>query len=155
MDKSLLSHLMVLGHLGRLLHWGVGSRGPVRNSKDEPERAFIKVQTMSNNFTFVTAGGRIRCLQCQAKSKRTKQQCRAPASKGKTKCRFHGGASTGPKTEAGRLRCSEVKIVHGHETRAIQADRSQAIARLQALEALGYALGIMRGPRTRGRKCKV
>ena len=109
---------------------------------------------MSNNFTFVTAGGRIRCHQCQATSKRTKQQCRAPASKGKTKCRFHGGASTGPQTEAGRLRCGEVKTVHGRETRAIRAERSQAIARLQALEALGHALGIMHGPRTRGPKCK-
>jgi len=109
---------------------------------------------MSNNFTFVTAGGRIRCLQCQARSKRTKQQCRAPASKGKTKCRFHGGASTGPKTEAGRQRCADAKTVHGRETRTIRAERSQAIARLQALEALGHALGIMHGPRTRGPKCK-
>jgi hypothetical protein len=30
---------------------------------------------MSNNFTFRTAGGRITCLQCNAKSKRTQQQC--------------------------------------------------------------------------------
>ena len=132
-----------------------GSKGPVRNLKTKPERASMKVQSMSNNFTFVTAGGRIRCLQCLAKSKRTKQQCRAPASKGKTKCRFHGGASTGPKTEAGRLRCGEVKIVHGRETRTIRAERSQAIARLQALEALGHALGIMHGPRTRGPKSKM
>ena len=110
---------------------------------------------MSNNFTFVTAGGRIRCLQCQARSKRTKQQCRAPASKGKTKCRFHGGASTGPKTEAGRQRCADAKTVHGRETRTIRAERSQAIARLQALEALAHALGIMHGPRARGPKCKA
>ena len=110
---------------------------------------------MSNNFTFVTAGGRIRCIQCQAKSKRTKQQCRAPASKGKTKCRFHGGASTGPKTETGRQRCAEVKTIHGRETRSIRTERSQAIARLQALEAIGHALGIMHGPRTRGPKSKI
>ena len=107
---------------------------------------------MSNNFTFVIAGGRIRCLQCQAKSKRTKQQCRAPALKDKTKCRFHGGASTGPSTEAGRQRCAEAKTNHGSETRAIREGRSQTIARLQALEALGHALGIMHGPRTRGPK---
>jgi len=102
--------------------------------------------------TILTLGGRITCPRCQARSKRTKQQCRAPASKGKTKCRFHGGASTGPKTEAGRLRCGEVKIIHGRETRSIRAERSQAIGRLQALEALGHALGIMHGPRTRGPK---
>ena len=102
--------------------------------------------------TILTLGGRITCQRCQAKSKRTKQQCRAPASKGKTKCRFHGGASTGPKTEAGRQRCAQAKTVHGRETRAIRAERSQAIARLQALEALGHALGIMHGPKTRGPK---
>ena len=102
--------------------------------------------------TILTLGGRITCQRCQAKSKRTKQQCRAPASKGKTKCRFHGGASTGPKTEAGRQRCAEAKTVHGRETRSIRAERSHAIARLQALEALGHALGIMHGPRTRGPK---
>ena len=102
--------------------------------------------------TIITLGGRITCPRCQAKSKRTKLQCAAPASKGKTKCRFHGGVSTGPRTEAGRQRCAEAKTVHGRETRAIRAERSQAIARLQALEALGHALGIMHGPRTRGPK---
>jgi len=110
---------------------------------------------MSKNLFFVTAGGCIRCLQCQATSKRTAQQCRAPASKGKTKCRFHGGASTGPKTEAGRQSCAQVKTKHGGETRAIRVARSQGIARLQKLEAIGQELGIMHGPRTRGPKSKV
>jgi len=107
---------------------------------------------MSNNFNFVTAGGRIRCLQCQAKSKRTKLQCRAPASKGKTKCRFHGGASTGPKTPKGRERCAEAKTIHGNETRKARSDRAAAMRRLRALEDLGHALGIMHGPRMPGRK---
>ena len=109
---------------------------------------------MSNNFIFVTAGGRIRCLQCQAKSKRTKQQCRAPASKGKTKCRFHGGASTGPKTEQGRLRCAAAKTIHGQETRDKRHERRLASASLAFLESVGYALGMMSGPRTRGRKSR-
>ena len=107
---------------------------------------------MSNNFTFVTAGGRIRCLQCQAQSKRTKQQCRAPAAKGKTKCRFHGGASTGPKTPEGRQRCAEVKTIHGRETREARTDRRTAMRQLRELEDLGHALGIMHGPRMQGRK---
>ena len=107
---------------------------------------------MSNNFTFVTAGGRIRCLQCQAMSKRTKQQCRAPAVKGKTKCRFHGGASTGPKTPEGRQRCAEAKTVHGGESRKARTERSAAMRRLRALEDLGHALGIIQGARTPGRK---
>ena len=110
---------------------------------------------MSNNFTFVTAGGRIRCLQCIAKSKRTKQQCRAPASKGKTKCRFHGGASTGPKTPEGRQRCAEAKTIHGNETRKARSDRAAAMRRLRALEDLGYAMGIMHGKRTPGKKALI
>ena len=107
---------------------------------------------MSNNFTFVTAGGRIRCLQCQASSKRTKQQCRAPASKGKTKCRFHGGVSTGPKTLEGRQRCAEAKTIHGNETRQARTERSLASARLAVLETVGFCLGLMEGNRTRGRR---
>ena len=107
---------------------------------------------MSNNLTFVTVGGRIRCLQCQAKSKRTKQQCRAPASKGKTKCRFHGGASSGPKTPEGRQRCAEVKTIHGNETRKARTERSLASARLAVLETVGFGLGLMEGNRTRGRR---
>ena len=107
---------------------------------------------MSNNFTFRTAGGRIQCAQCQAKSKRTGVQCRAPASKGMTKCRFHGGKSTGPKTEQGRQRCAEAKTVHGNETTAKRLERSQASARLAVLEMVGHTLGFMHGPRTRGKK---
>ena len=102
--------------------------------------------------TIITLGGRITCPRCQAKSKRTKQQCRAPASKGKTKCRFHGGASTGPQTEAGRQRCAEAKTVHGRETRTIRAERSQASARLSVLEQVGFEIGLMSGKRSRGRK---
>jgi len=107
---------------------------------------------MSNNLTFRTAGGRIKCAQCQAKSKRTGVQCRAPASKGKTKCRFHGGASTGPLTPEGRLRCAAAKTVHGQETTKIRKERRIANARLAVFEMVGHALGFMHGVRNRGRK---
>jgi hypothetical protein len=107
---------------------------------------------MSNNFTFRTAGGRITCIQCNARSKRTGILCRAPAAKGKTKCRFHGGAATGPKTPEGRKRCAEVRLVHGQETTRMRKERSLASARLAMLEMVGHALGFMNGGRTRGRK---
>lgn len=107
---------------------------------------------MSENVTFLTAGGRITCLQCNAKSKRTGNQCRAPAAKGKTKCRFHGGASTGPKTEHGRQRCAEAKTIHGRETRVRRARVSSALARLAQLEAAGRAIGLIVGLKTSGRK---
>ena len=113
-----------------------------------------RCKSMSNNFAFRTAGGRITCRQCNAKSKRTGIQCRAPATKGKTKCRFHGGASTGPKTELGRQHCAEAKTIHGNETRKVRIERSVGMRRLRELEDLGYVLGIMKGSRLPGRKPK-
>ena len=68
------------------------------------------------------------------------------------KCAFHGGKSTGPKTEQGRQRCAEAKTIQGNETRKAQTERARAMRQLRTLEELGYALGIMEGVRTRGRK---
>ena len=107
---------------------------------------------MSKQSKLLTAGGRITCQRCQAMSKRTKQQCAAPASKGKTKCRFHGGASTGPRTPEGRQRCAAAKTIHGFETRQARTERALGMRRLRELEDLGHLLGILRGARTPGRK---
>jgi len=107
---------------------------------------------MSNNFTYVIAGGHITCNQCQAQSKHSRTKCKKPAMKGKRVCRTHGGASTGPKTSEGRQRCAEAKTIHGNETRKARIERAAAMRRLRALEDLGYALGVMYGPRTPGRK---
>ena len=101
---------------------------------------------------FFTLGGRVECNQCQARSSRTKLQCRSPAIKGKRVCKWHGGRSTGPKTEAGRQRCAQVKTIHGRETRGARAERSLASARLAVLEAVGFSIGLMSGGRTRGRR---
>ena len=107
---------------------------------------------MSKQLKLLTAGGRISCDRCQAISKRTMLQCATPASKGKTKCRFHGGASTGPRTEQGRQRCAEAKTIHGFETRQARTERALGMRRLRELEDLGHLLGILRGSRTPGRK---
>ena len=101
---------------------------------------------------FFTLGGRVECNQCQARSSRTKLQCRAPAIKGKRVCKWHGGRSTGPKTEAGRQRCAEAKTIHGRETREARNERSLGSARLAVLEAVGFGIGLMSGGRTRGVK---
>ena len=79
-------------------------------------------------INYTTLGGRVTCTQCNALSKRTRQRCQAPAIKGKTKCRFHGGKSTGARTEEGRARIAVAHTVHGRETRAIQAERSAKLA---------------------------
>jgi hypothetical protein len=101
---------------------------------------------------FFTLGGQIRCNQCQAMSKHSRVQCKKAALKGKRVCRTHGGASTGPKTQQGRQRCADAKTIHSNETRKARIERAEGMRRLRALEDLGYALGIMTGSRTRGRK---
>ena len=42
-------------------------------------------------------------VQCGAR-KKTGQQCKAKAEKGRNRCRFHGGKSTGPKTIDGKIK---------------------------------------------------
>ena len=72
--------------------------------------------------------------------------------KNKRVCRTHGGASTGPRTQQGRQRCAEAKTIHGNENRKARTERAEGMRRLRALEELGYALGVMSGARTPGRK---
>lgn len=100
--------------------------------------------------------GKIQCLRCTAQSSRTGQQCgRAALKDSKTqKCQFHGGRSTGPKTEEGKARIAALHTVHGQETRAKRAERSAASARLSQLEDAAYLLGMITGPRGRGRKAR-
>jgi len=95
------------------------------------EKAKIQLEPM-----MTIAAGRITCSRCQATSKRTKRQCGAPALKGKRVCRFHGGRSTGPKTEDGRKRCASAKTLHGRETRSIREQRKWRMAELKVLELI-------------------
>ena len=98
-----------------------------------------------------TAGGRIRCLRCRAKSKRTGNQCGAPAMAGKFVCATHGGLSTGPKTAEGRARCAAAKTVHGNDTRQARRELSEGLTHLRALEDLARLLEMISGPRSPGR----
>ena len=100
----------------------------------------------------VLAGGRITCLRCSAKSKRTKRQCRGPAIRGKTKCRTHGGASTGPKTQAGKDVIRQAHLKHGEQTLEAKAARSAKDAEMQALEDIMHVMNMTSAKRTRGRK---
>ena len=109
-------------------------------------------KTLHIEQTLKTLGGRVTCQRCQAKSKRTKLQCAAPALKGKRVCKTHGGRSTGPKTETGRQRCAQAKTIHGHDTREARTERSLGSARLAVLESIGFAIGLLRGTKTRGRR---
>lgn len=62
-----------------------------------------------------------------------KRPCRAPAVKGRARCRMHGGASTGPVTPEGRERSRRATLTHGYYTaEAIEARR---LARQETWEA--------------------
>ena len=102
-----------------------------------------------------TAGNRIKCLRCTAKSKRSGLQCARPASKlSKTqKCHMHGGrGNSAPKTEAGRQRVIAAHIKSGRHTKEAKRDQSKASARLARLEDAMHVLGMTTASRTRGRK---
>ena len=104
----------------------------------------------------VTAGGKIKCLRCTAKSSRTKQQCGRPALKSsKTqKCQFHGGRSSGPKTPEGKARIAASHTVHGGESKSARAERSAASCRISRLEDAMHVLGMTDHTRSRGRKAR-
>ena len=100
----------------------------------------------------ITAGGKIACPRCQAMSKRTKNQCGRPALKGKQVCNFHGGKSTGPRTAEGKERSRQAHIKSGLYTKESRLRQSSTSLSLAQYESIGFALGLMNGSRTRGRK---
>jgi len=100
----------------------------------------------------LTAGNKIHCRRCQATSKRTRLQCGAPALSGKNVCRFHGGRSTGPRTEAGKARIAATKTVHGQSTRQARRELSKELVHLAILEQTGRLVGLITGPLSRGRR---
>lgn len=66
--------------------------------------------------------------QCQARSKRSGEQCGNYAISGRRVCKFHGGLTpkhnTGPKTEEGRLRQHMANWKHGMRSKeAIEENR--------------------------------
>lgn len=106
------------------------------------------------NQYIVLAGGKIKCRRCLARSTRTGQQCQRPALRlsQTQKCQFHGGRSTGAKTDEGRQRIANAHYRHGEYSKASRQAYSQASAHLRRLEESMYVLGITTAPRTRGRK---
>jgi len=95
--------------------------------------------------SYTTLGGRVTCTQCDGLSKRTRQRCQAPAIKGRTKCKFHGGRSTGSRTPEGKARQIAANTKHGRETRATREERSAKLAELYELEKEMRRLGMVEG----------
>jgi len=92
------------------------------------------------------------CNRCAAVFKATGQRCTAIAVSGRRTCLGHGGASTGPRTIEGKRKCAAVRTVHGWETTAMRQERSLGTARVAVLESIGFAIGLLKGTKTRGRR---
>ena len=90
--------------------------------------------------------------RCRAFITRKQSCCGKPTVPGKKVCTGHGGLSTGPRTADGLERLAASKLVHGRETRAIRRWRSQISYQLRQKEEELYAIGLIHGPRLRGRK---
>jgi hypothetical protein len=89
-------------------------------------------------------------------SKRSGEQCKKPALKTRRtqKCQFHGGRSTGPKTEAGKARQRAEVIKSGDYTKEAMEDKARSVRVLAALEDVMYVLNMTTVPRSWGRKPK-
>lgn len=92
------------------------------------------------------------CNRCAAVFKATGLRCSATTLVGRRTCLRHGGASTGPRTIEGKKRCSAARTVHGQDTIAMRQERSLGSARLAVLESIGFAIGLLKGTKTRGRR---
>jgi hypothetical protein len=92
---------------------------------------------------YLTVFGTTKVARCQAHSKRSGAQCCKAAMVGKNVCRTHGGASTGPRTPAGRQRCADAKTVHGWETRAKRAARAEGLRGLREIEGVIKSAGMI------------
>ena len=101
-----------------------------------------------------TAGGRITCLRCTAKSVRSGNQCLKPALKSSRtqKCGHHGGRNKGPITEAGKARSLAAHVKTGEYTKQAILERSQKLAEMMNLEDCLMVLNMTTATRTRGRK---
>jgi hypothetical protein len=104
--------------------------------------------------TLISGGGRIQCLRCTAKSKRTGFQCGRPALKlsWTQKCQFHGGRGSGPKTLEGRERIGRAHLIHGNETMKARQERSEKLLWFSQIEDVMHAIGMTTAARQRGRK---
>jgi len=86
--------------------------------------------------------------QCRARAKHSKQRCLNPAAYGMPVCRFHGA----------RQRDTVLKgkdhpnYQHGKQTQATRERNHQMSLQLAELEEIGFAIGMLQGERTRGRK---
>jgi hypothetical protein len=88
--------------------------------------------------------------QCRARTKSSglKKQCANPAAYGMPVCRFHGAHK---KILKGK---DHPNYRHGKQMQATREKNHALSLQLAELEEVGFAIGLLQGNRTRGRKAK-
>ncbi len=121
--------------------------------KNEVKHNNNKYATNINFMYLFTAGGKITCLRCTAKSSRTKLQCGRPAIKTSRtqKCQFHGGKFHSQET---LKRISEANTTHGQSTKKAKEQYRHDSALIHELQDAVYVLKMGEGPKIRGPKPK-
>ena len=85
--------------------------------------------------------------QCTARNRTTGHRCKNPAAFGCKSCRYHGAKKIIPSGEA------HPNYRHGKRTKkSIEEDRMKMLE-LEELENIARSVGLLAGPRRRGRKC--
>jgi len=79
---------------------------------------------------------------CLAKTK-SGAPCQKHPIAGRTRCRLHGGLSTGPKTEEGKAACLAAHWKHGRRSNAYVETRKQIWAKLRSVERALKASGLI------------
>ena len=112
------SHVDHRGHAPRLICAALGMR-PVAPlcSTERMARGFLRSNARAWGGLLVGAKQKPRPERCGAKT-RSGTPCRAKPLPGKTRCKFHGGMSTGPRTTEGRARIAEAQRRRWAEWRA-------------------------------------
>ncbi|MGC6452618.1 MAG: HGGxSTG domain-containing protein [Candidatus Puniceispirillaceae bacterium] len=71
--------------------------------------------------------------RCLAKT-RSGALCQKHPIAGRTRCRLHGGLSTGPKTPTGKAACLAAHWKHGRRSKAYVEKRKQIWSELRRIE---------------------
>ena len=95
-------------------------------------RAMIKTNDTEQNDT----------KRCAAKT-RSGAPCQKHPIAGRTRCRLHGGMSTGPRTPEGKAACVAAHWKHGRRSKAFVEARKQIWAELRRVERSMRASGLI------------
>lgn len=77
---------------------------PVRVGVGPAAPEFIAASTRAKESGSLPAAAKLARVICGAKRRRDGQACQGLSVPGKRRCKWHGGASTGPRTDEGRAR---------------------------------------------------